>query len=139
MTFRTEDIAEVYAQEQVLIEDKHGHSEDDDAAPSLLEILYIGGTPAKNGKKAFVPEGFQVVGGTRKKKIPDWVLDERFYWNVFGVDAMKRARIAYLFWRVGLTVPQIQRMTHWKGNYIRNVISKLRQKSARRKSFERSL
>jgi|HubBroStandDraft_5_1064220.scaffolds.fasta_scaffold06846_5 hypothetical protein len=138
MTFKTEEIAEVYAEEQALKENGP-EPPDDDAAPSLLEILYIGGTPAKNGKNAFVPEGFNVTGGIRKKKIPNWVLGEQFYWTVFGVDAMKRARIAYLFWRVGLTVPQIQNMTHWKGNYIRNVISKLRQKGARRKSFGKAL
>jgi hypothetical protein len=112
--------------------------ESEDTAPSLLEILYIGGTPAKNGKRAWIPEGFNAKGGTRKKKTPDWVLDDRFYSYVFGDAAMKRARVAYLYWRVGMTEPEIQRTTHWKRSYIRNVISKLRRKEARRKSFAKA-
>jgi hypothetical protein len=127
MTFKTEDIAEVYAQEAPSMKNPANEPEDD-TAPGLFEILYIGGTPAKNGKKAFIPAGFNATGGKRKKKIPDWALDNRFYHYVFGEDAMKRARVAYLFWRVGMTVPQIAAETHWKRTYIRNVISKLRKK-----------
>jgi hypothetical protein len=138
VTFRNEDIAEVYAREQT-IEDKKGQPGQPvfKHEPSFWELLYIGGTEEDfaHSHAEFIPEGFQTKKvGQRKRKVPAWALDNRFFIHVFGDAAMKRARVAYLFWRVGMTESQIAAETKFSEKYIRNVINKLRGKQAHRES-----
>lgn len=132
MTFKTEDIAEVYAQEQT-IEDKKGQplKPEFDRQPSFWELMYIGGTDEDfaHSRAEYIPDNFQVKKvGQKKRKVPAWALNNRFFLHVFGEDAMKRARVAYLFWRVGLTPSQIEHETKWSEKSIRNIINKLQSK-----------
>jgi hypothetical protein len=135
MTFKTEDIAEVYAREQT-IEDKEGQPPKPDAyknEPSFWELLYIGGTEEDfaNNRTEYIPYGFQKKKvGQKKRAVPAWALDNRFFLHVFGEAAMKRARVAYLYWRVGMTPSKIAEETKFSENFIRNVINKLRGKNA---------
>jgi hypothetical protein len=135
MTFTPTEIAEIHAQE-ITLEDSLGqpiaHKE-----RSFWELLYVGGTEEDfaHSRAEFVPEGFQTKKvGQRKRKVPAWALDNRFFIHVLGEAAMNRARVAYLYWRVGMTESQIAAETKFSENYIRNVINKLRGKQAHRES-----
>ena len=138
MTFTNAEIAEVHAQE-ITLQDSKGQPvpEKEQRQRSFWELLYIGGTEedVAHSRAEFVPQGFQTKKvGQRKRRVPAWPLDNRFFIHVFGEAAMKRARVAYLFWRVGMTESQIAAETKFSENYIRNVINKLRGKQAHRES-----
>jgi hypothetical protein len=129
MTFTNTEIAEVHAQE-ITLEDSLGqpitHKE-----RSFWELLYVGGTEedVAHSRAEYIPEGFQVKKvGQKKRVVPAWALDNRFFIHVFGDAAMKRARVAYLFWRAGLTPSQIAAETKWDEKAIRNIINKLQAK-----------
>lgn len=133
MTFTNTEIAEVYAQEQTL-EDKKGRPVFAHVEPSFWELLYIGGSEEDfaHTRQEYIPKGYQVKKvGQPKKKIPAWALDNRFYLYVFGEEALRRARVAYLHWRVGMTPTQIAAETHWSEKTIRNIITKLQAKTAK--------
>ncbi len=132
MTFKNEDIAQVYVQEQTL-EDSTGQPVRE-GERSFWELMYIGGSieDFAHTRQEYIPEGYQVKKtGQPKKKIPAWALDNRFYLYVFGEEALRRARVAYLHWRVGMTPAQIADETKWPEKTIRNVITKLQAKTVK--------
>jgi len=135
MTYTNAEIAEVHSQE-ITLEDSKGQPvpEKEQRQRSFWELLYIGGTEedVAHSRAEFVPEGFQTKKvGQKKRRVPDWALDNRFFIHVFGEAAMKRARVAYLHWRVGMTPAQIADETNWPEKTIRNIITKLQAKTVK--------
>lgn len=59
-------------------------------------------------KGDWIPEGFQIRKIRRpRKNIPDWANnDKALKMRIFG-PAMRRYRIAYLYWRVGMSAREV--------------------------------
>ena len=76
----------------------------------------------------FIPDGFQVKTIRRPRKdIPEWANnDEKLRRRIFG-PALRRYRIAYLYWRCGWNAREVAEELNISLTAVESTIKKLRR------------
>jgi hypothetical protein len=79
-------------------------------------------------KGNWIPDGFQVRKIRRpRKNVPTWAnSDKKLKMRIFG-PAMRRYRIAYLYWRVGMSAREVSEEVGGSLDSINNVIKYLKR------------
>ena len=80
-------------------------------------------------KGNWIPDGFQVRKIRRpRKNVPIWAnSDKKLKMRIFG-SAMRRYRIAYLYWRVGMSAREVSEEVGGTVNAIKLIIRNLKGK-----------
>jgi hypothetical protein len=79
-------------------------------------------------KGDWIPDGFQVRKIRRpRKNVPTWAnSDKKLKMRIFG-PAMRRYRIAYLYWRVGMSAREVAEEVDTTTKNIYRILSDLRK------------
>jgi hypothetical protein len=79
-------------------------------------------------KGDWIPDGFQVRKVRRpKKNVPTWAnSDKKLKMRIFG-PAMRRYRIAYLYWRVGMSAREVADELRTTEDAVEQVLTRLRR------------
>lgn len=77
--------------------------------------------------RKWVPDGFQTAKIRRpRKNVPEWAnSDMALRWRIFG-PALRRYRIAYLYWRCGWNAREVAEEMRMAKNAVEVIISRLK-------------
>lgn len=78
----------------------------------------------------WIPDGFQVRKIRRPRKdCPEWVANEESFRRALFLPAIRRYRIAYLYWRCGWSAREVAEELGITTNAVEQAVKKLTKRS----------